>query len=325
MEELLNTEAQNYIKDCLKVESNLRPLTGDAGTRQYFKIENQSTDNNILCAYKKDELTSFDNFLNVGSLFSRHNIKTPLVLHTNKDQGFMILEDLGDLTLEDVFKETKDEVLYFKALDEIIKIQGLGFEDDSVAHTYAFDVEKFNWELNFAVKHLSQLYKLNTKDLNTSLLEKEFTLLSQKLFSLKQVITHRDYHSRNLIYSKGEIFIIDFQDARLGNPFYDLTSLIEDTYTDLSENLKHKLKTYYIEKSDLNFEDDFNKNYNLQALQRTFKACGSFAYLQNDIGTGRYLQYLKPSLRNLKNYFKEVKEFPQFEKFISLCQKEEGK
>ncbi len=319
MEILLNLKAQNFIDDCLKQKNTLLPLTGDAGTRQYFKIENQSDDKSILCVYKQSELKSFDHFLNVGSLFSRHNIHTPKVLNHNRDDGFMILEDLGEKTLEDTFKDTKDETLYFKAIDEIIKIQGLGYEEDSVAHSYAFDVEKFNWELNFALKHLTKLFGLKQESLNSNLLKKEFDLISNKLFSLKQLITHRDYHSRNLIYFNDKIYIIDFQDARLGNSFYDLVSLIEDTYVDLDSDLKKRLKEYFIKTSDLSFDDDFEKNYTLQAIQRTFKACGSFAYLKNDIGTDRYIQYLSPSLRNLKNYFKKTNDYPEFQKLISLC------
>ena len=48
------------------------------------------------------------------------------------------------------------------------------------------------------------------------------------------MLCHRDYHSRNLMLHDGSLYIIDFQDARMGPDTYDLVSLLRDSYVDLS-------------------------------------------------------------------------------------------
>ncbi len=320
----MNLDTKNFITEKLNIDFKLTPLTGDAGTRQYFKIKNDMENKYILCAYKKDELTSFDYFLNVNSLLQNQGVKTPEILHTSKHLGLMILEDLGDITLEDAFKQSADLKIYQEAIDELIKIQGANEQEGSIAHSYAFTVEKFDWEFNFSLEHLTELYSLDLSSLNISSLKKEFTTISTHLYKLPQVVTHRDYHSRNLISRTDGIYVIDFQDARMGSPFYDLTSLLEDTYTGLSPEQKTTLITYYKSKSPLSFDSDFSIHYNTQALQRSIKACGSFARLKNLIGTDRYLQYIPPSLINIKRYLKELNAYPELTKFIELCAKEEG-
>lgn len=320
----MNLETKNFIAEKLNIGFQLKPLTSDAGTRQYFTINNEMNTKYILCVYKKEELTSFDYFLNVNSLFLENYIKTPQILHTSKSLGLMILEDLGNRTLEDDFKDSLNLELYHKALNELIKIQAISPKHDSIAHSYAFTIEKFNWEFNFTLDHLTKLYNLDKISINNTALQAEFNAISKHLFNLPQIITHRDYHSRNIISKNDSVYIIDFQDARMGNPFYDLTSLIEDTYTNLNQSHKKSLLDYYQKNTTLKFESDFNYNYNLQALQRSLKACGSFARLKNLIGTDRYLTYLNPSFLNIKKYLKKLNTYPEIANLVEICSKHEG-
>ncbi len=319
----MNIGVEKFIAEKLNIAFKTTPLAGDAGTRQYFKIKSEVGDKYILCVYKKNELTSFDYFLNINKMFKDHGINTPHILHTSKNLGLMILEDLGKITLEEAFKSKANLFFYRKAINTLIKIQGIKKHEGSIAHSYAFNIEKLNWEFNFSLKHLIKLYSFNIKDIDIIKLKKEFNLISTYLFSLPQVVTHRDYHSRNLIVKNNKVYTIDFQDARLANPFYDLTSLIEDTYTNLLIKNKKVLIKYYLDHSNISFNQNFNKNYNLQALQRSFKACGSFARLKNTIKTDKYLKYLAPSILNIKIYLKELTDYPEFLKFINLCSKKE--
>lgn len=317
-------KANDFIKSNLKLDFQLTPLTGDAGSRQYFKVDTISDQNYILCIYKQGELTSFDHFLNVGSLFSTNHIKIPKIISKNKILGMMILQDLGSQTLEDEFTKNTDINYYFKSIDELIKIQSIKKTENSTAHSYRFTVEKFNWELSFAVEHLTKLYDLSADSIDLEILTYEFNDISTYLVDLPQMVVHRDYHSRNILIKDDTPHIIDFQDARLGNSFYDLSSLIEDSYTCLKSSDKNTLISYYKKESPLRFDKNFNFNYTTQALQRSFKACGSFASLKNLQGTDRYLPYLKPSLLNIKEYLNILNRHPELLKFIESCCKKEG-
>ena len=60
------------------------------------------------------------------------------------------------------------------------------------------------------------------------------------------MLCHRDYHSRNLMLHEGELYIIDFQDARMGPDTYDLVSLLRDSYVDLTEEVVDDLIAYFL-------------------------------------------------------------------------------
>ena len=60
------------------------------------------------------------------------------------------------------------------------------------------------------------------------------------------MLCHRDYHSRNLMLHDGSLFIIDFQDARMGPDTYDLVSLLRDSYVDLTSQQVDELIAYFL-------------------------------------------------------------------------------
>ena len=61
-----------------------------------------------------------------------------------------------------------------------------------------------------------------------------------------RVLCHRDYHSRNLMYHDERLYIIDFQDARMGPDTYDLVSLLRDSYMDFSEREVDELIAFFL-------------------------------------------------------------------------------
>jgi aminoglycoside/choline kinase family phosphotransferase len=115
---------------------------------------------------------------------------------------------------------------------------------------------------------------------------------------------------------KGErIYFIDFQDARLGPPQYDLVSLVHDSYVQLSDENAQKLIDYYLEQFPealKMFKDkkDFMHFFHLQMLQRCFKACGTFAAVLNQRGDKRYLKYLPHTLKKVNAALAELKDYP---------------
>ena len=60
------------------------------------------------------------------------------------------------------------------------------------------------------------------------------------------MLCHRDYHSRNLMLHEGRLYMIDFQDARMGPDTYDLVSLLRDSYVDLAEVAVDELIAYFL-------------------------------------------------------------------------------
>ena len=119
------------------------------------------------------------------------------------------------------------------------------------------------------------------------------------------VITHRDFHSRNIMVQGDQFIFIDFQDARWGIPQYDLVSLLEDCYYELDDKNRETLKRYYYDNLDpaihgqKNFQE-FLCLYEDMTIQRVFKAVGSFCYIYNWRKDERYLKYIGFAMEKIR-------------------------
>ena len=96
------------------------------------------------------------------------------------------------------------------------------------------------------------------------------------------MLCHRDYHSRNLMLHDGSLYIIDFQDARMGPDTYDLVSLLRDSYVDIADRELDELIAYFLALKRRRHagrrRDEFRRRFDLMALQRNLKALGTFGY-----------------------------------------------
>jgi len=142
----------------------------------------------------------------------------------------------------------------------------------------------------------------------------QFDQICAELASLSRVLCHRDYHSRNIMIKDSDPVIIDFQDARFGIRQYDLVSLLEDCYYELFDENVDKLKKYYWEntKKSGDIQSSFEKfcyYYDLMAIQRTFKAIGSFSYIYHQRKDKRYLKYISHSMEKLKRFLLKYEKF----------------
>ena len=151
------------------------------------------------------------------------------------------LEDLGDVTLQahlGAATAAEHAALYRQAVGFIARMQQRGEplrSDAYPPYRIAFDVEKLTWELEFFVKHYLLAYKgARLSDAEREALRAEWAAIVDELAAEPRVLCHRDYHSRNLMLHDGSLYIIDFQDARMGPDTYDLASLLRDSYVDLS-------------------------------------------------------------------------------------------
>jgi len=119
--------------------------------------------------------------------------------------------------------------------------------------------------------------------------------LYKKLNFPNRYFVHRDYHSQNLIKFNKKIGIIDSQDALIGNPAYDLVSLIDDPRIKTSRKLKNKIYKYYLKKSPLINKHNLNKfheDFNTLSIQRSLKIIGIFSRLHRRDKKKKYLKFI---------------------------------
>jgi aminoglycoside/choline kinase family phosphotransferase len=134
----------------------------------------------------------------------------------------------------------------------------------------------------------------------------EWAAITGELAAEPRVLCHRDYHSRNLMVCEGQLYIIDFQDARLGPDTYDLVSLLRDSYVDISDRELDDLVAYFVALRGVADAAEFRRRFDLMAVQRNLKALGTFGYMATVRKIPVYLQYIPRTLRhaarNLQRY-----------------------
>lgn len=309
-------------------------LAGDASARRYFRVV-ANDESWVLMVWEPFKNDGSYPFLSVRDHFEKHGVAVPRVAGLAPDQGLVLLEDLGDLTLERKFWENQSQQaaipFYRQTIDELIKMHYPSTFDrnDCTAFKMEFDVEKLLWEMNYGKTHLIEgLCGVKLSDLEKKELERVFTAICTVLHNEPKFIAHRDYHSRNVMIKHGKCRIIDFQDARLGSIQYDLVSLLRDSYVNMEEPIARELIGYYLDRrrefaktldSRHRLEDPsierFNRVYEIQTIQRCFKACGSFASFKNLRNDVRYLKYLPQTLQTVK---KSLQAFDEYRPFMDI-------
>jgi N-acetylmuramate 1-kinase len=323
---VVEPHVENSLQKTLSFKDiKILPLAGDASTRKYYRIVH-SEESWVLMKWEPFNPEEYP-FLSVLQHFAQNGVQVPKVVGMAPEEGLVLLEDLGDLTLERRFWENQNQetvIFFYKmALDEIVKIHGRATQNKSncTAFKIQFDTEKLLWELNYGKDNLIEgVLKADLSPKVQSELQNIFLDICETLHREPKVICHRDYHSRNLMIKLDKMFVIDFQDARMGPIQYDLVSLFRDSYVELEDQTVAELMNYYLDSSKeflpQNFSrSQFDRIYELQSLQRCFKACGSFASFYHQRGDKRYLKYLTPTL---KRVFKCLNQFPQYKLFSDI-------
>jgi aminoglycoside/choline kinase family phosphotransferase len=289
------------------------PLTGDASDRKYFRIIPAEGVPLVLAVHAGPIEFSRLPFANVGELLREMPLPAPVILGHSDELGIIALQDLGDVTLQahlGASSPTEHAALYRQAVTLIELLQRRGADLESsrfLPYRVSFDVEKLSWELDFFVKHFLEGYRgIALAGAERSALAEEWSRIVQELAREPRVLCHRDYHSRNLMLHEGSLYVIDFQDARMGPDTYDLASLLRDSYVDLTHPDVDDLIAYFLALKGRPDDGDFRRRFDVMALQRNLKALGTFGYQTITRRNPVYIQYVPRTLRyarlNLQKY-----------------------
>jgi N-acetylmuramate 1-kinase len=315
---------ERYLRESGLAARNARvvPLTGDASDRRYFRILPADGPSIVLALHAGAIDFASLPFANVAALLQQIPLPVPIVLDHSDALGVLALQDLGDVTLQahlGAAAPTEHAALYRQAVALVELLQRRGNElrsDQYLPYRIAFDVEKLTWELDFFVKHFMEAFRgVSLTAAERSALGGEWASIVEELASEPRVLCHRDYHSRNLMLHDGSLYIIDFQDARLGPDTYDLASLLRDSYVDITDVELDDLIAYFLALRSTPDDQDFRRRFDLMALQRNLKALGTFGYQTTTRRNPVYIQYIPRTL----NYAKaNLEKYPRFDRLREL-------
>jgi N-acetylmuramate 1-kinase len=328
MEEKLLEFLRSQPNEMLQIEK----MPGDASTRRYFRAKNASGKSAIVMAAESfADVGEAWPFLQIQQHLFDVGVDVPKVLARDPENGFLLLEDLGDSTLLSALEKVEDSSTEFKLYDQVLaslldlheKAGPASSRDILPAFALRFDHDKLMWEVKFALEHFYEGYlgrKWRPGDREQ--IEAQFSELCRALDREPTVFTHRDFHSRNVMVvsdlsqQKDRMVMIDFQDARMGPCQYDLASLLRDSYYQLSETQVDKLLSlYYFSAKQrgllVGSVAHFRRIFDWMAIQRNFKAIGSFASFYQRRGNPGYLKYIGNTFETMRRTllgYPELKE-----------------
>jgi len=305
-----------------KVVHSITKLPGDASSRRYYRVKTAAGSHIVM---------RMDPFPQNGEnlpfiVMQRHllaaGMDVPAIVDIDPPRGLILLEDLGDVTmlrrLQEVSNADVERHIYERVINSLIELQVKASPKNRPADIEAFklrfDEEKLMWEVNFTIEHFYELHlKRKLSDTDRKTMQDGFSEICSFLADQPTVLTHRDFHSRNVMVSppngsaglEERLVMIDFQDARLGPAVYDLASLLKDSYYQLEENQISRLLDYYLARwealtGEVLNRADFRFVFDMMSIQRNFKAIGSFASFLNRRGDATYLKYIGNTFENIR-------------------------
>jgi len=295
---------QGYLARVKQSDARVVPLTGDASDRKYFRVIPSDAAPYVMAVHAQPFDVKSLPFLNVADLFATMGVPVPAIVGHAADLGVLALEDLGDVTLQANLGTASEEEharFYREAVGIIETIQRRGAELKSIKYLpyqISFDTTKLMWELEFFYRHFLEGYRgVTVSPGEREGLTGEFTKIVEELAAEPTVLCHRDFHSRNLMVREGRLFVIDFQDARMGPDTYDLASLLRDSYVDLPDRTVNELIAYFLAlRGRREDAEAFKARFDLMALQRNLKALGTFGYQTIARSNTVYIQYIPRTL-----------------------------
>lgn len=302
----------------LEDEIMLLSLNGDASFRRYFRVYGK----NLIAVDAPPKTQKNKEFIAIDAALLSVGIRAPKIIASDLDNGFMLIEDLGETTFASVAVGKLQESYYLKAVGLLPKLASLNRHLDLPKFDEAF----IKFELSIFDEWMleKRLGVILTKDERESLNE-AYEYITSNLVKQPYVAMHRDFHSRNLMVCENDdLAVIDFQDMVYGPICYDLASIVYDCYVDLDFDLKVKLCEITFEKyrhegyiEEVNFES-FRKQVLLTSLQRHIKVLGIFCRLS--LRDGKH-GYLKDLSRVIKYVLHECDSDIHFSKLKEIIEK----
>jgi aminoglycoside/choline kinase family phosphotransferase len=296
--------------------ARVETLTPDASDRRYYRATPEAGDSVVVALHVAPFAPGSLPFVQVAGLLAHMSIPVPQVRHELADLGVLVLDDLGDVTLQmEIDARGGLPVhLYEEAVDVLIRLQQRGHEladQRLLPYQLAFDVEKLMWEMDFFITHFLEGFRRCVVSAPArDALRRELLVLSERLAAEPRVLCHRDYHSRNLMVKGGHLFVIDFQDARMGPNTYDLVSLVRDSYVALPASVVEALtERFRRAASPGQSPEAFGARCRVMAMQRNLKALGTFGYQAVARANPVYAQYVPRTLGYVRESFETDARF----------------
>lgn len=291
----------------------------DASFRRYFRVNYSDRSCIVMDAPPGKEDTR--PFVEIAKKLCFIGVHSPEVFAINEQQGFLLLEDLGNKDYLDFLDTDSAQSLYTDAIGAIVTLQKA---DCAGLPNYSSTVLMDEMGL-FTHWLLEKQLSIKLTEADKQQLERVYAQLVSSATEQPQAFTHRDFHSRNLMITEANNpGIIDFQDAVCGPFTYDLVSLLRDCYIDwpqqqINDWIHEFISVYHTHNHVIDIDDiQFEKWFDLMGIQRHLKASGIFCRLKHRDNKEGYMKDIPRTL----NYIVDVgSKYPQITPLLDLIER----
>lgn len=280
--------------------AELSAVAKGASTRRFFKFKTGGR-GRVACFYSD---TPRENYLYapLAKFLHSRGIPVPEIFFDDPDGRVIVMQDAGGADLGEIPDSIRNDS-YFAALRAAKKLHSLRASDFAAAGIELcapFDKALYDWEQDYFFGECAR----GAFGLDLPRPDADFSRIYSVLTSVPPVPLFRDFQSQNVIVDDSEkaVKVIDFQGMRLGNPFYDVASLLFDPYIEKpfsDDFIDAALREYLGEGAS---EADFvgaQKMLYFAGAERLLQALGAYGFLSQKRGRTEYTKYFKPAARNL--------------------------
>ncbi|MCG5515631.1 MULTISPECIES: aminoglycoside phosphotransferase family protein [unclassified Ectothiorhodospira] len=271
-------------------------LSADASFRRYFRLRDHNASRVIMDAPPDRE--SAEDFVHIAEILQELGLSAPRIHAFDRSQGFLLLEDLGDHTFSRALGEGADEAgLYRLATDTLVELH----RNWSRHHTRRippYDETALLREADlFTQWYWPEAFHAGCDTHVQERFQQAWRQALEPVYRLPPTLVLRDYHVDNLMVLAGRqgvaaCGLLDFQDALIGSPAYDLVSLLRDARRDVDPTVAETMVARYRDAFpglDANTLDD---SFWILGAQRTTKIIGIFTRLWRRDNKPSYLRHL---------------------------------
>ena len=279
--------SQEFIKAAGWGQARQSLLAGDASNRRYDRLTAADGSTAIFMDAPPDKGEDVSPFVRIAGFLIQNGLSAPRILAQDPENGFLLIEDLGDALFARLMVDQPGMTapLYTAATDMLVALHK------------AAPLELPICDSDWLVRMTDLVFDWYADDgAGFARFDTLFRPLAQQLDHVPRVVILRDFHAENLLWLPertgiARVGVLDFQDALLGHPAYDLVSILQDARRDVAPEIETDMIARYSANTRTDAAD-FQTAYAILGVQRNLRILGIFARLCMRDGKAHYVDFI---------------------------------
>jgi aminoglycoside/choline kinase family phosphotransferase len=304
--------------------ATLSAIAGGGSNREFFRLAGPSRA--VVVLRQSGGGREIDSYAEIARLLARHGVGAPEIYAVDREQGIILMEDLGDVHLEDALRTASPaeaSSLYSRCLDILVDLETSVTDSlarENLLGDSIFDEKTLLGETEYFMREFVEGFCPIPVPGSW---EEERRFLAAALARERRVFMHRDFQSRNIMLKDGRLRIVDFQTAHRGPGLYDAASLLKDAYHPVSAIERRTLLDAFHAKlrargapEERRF-GEFYEAFTLAGVQRNLQALAAFVKLGTRMGKPRFLDSIPAGIDLLEEGVRESRVLPGLETMVA--------